>query len=207
MDNPEERSGFIYTITNSLTGKVYVGSSVDPKRRFYLHRRDLDRGCHHSPILQNAWNKYGEASFVFDVVEQVDDTNFMVAREQFWIWRNQHMIMNCSPTAGSPVGVRRTEEQKRAASEARKVFCATPKGRAYIEALHSKNRGRKQSSEERSMRSARLKGVARGREWTDEQRAAHSRALTGRKMPEFSAEWKANISAGIRRAKEAKRGG
>lgn len=206
LDDPVWRVGYVYTITNIETGKVYVGSSVNPRRRFYLHRRDLLAGGHHSPKLQNSWNKHGEGAFVFDVVEVVEDANFLLAREQAWIWRFEDVLMNCSMQAGSPIGVKRTDAQRQAASERKKAFYATPEGRAHLEAMHAKNRGRKQSEEERAMRSKVLTGKMCGREWTDEQRAAHSVALKGRKMPKFSDEWKANISAGKKRSAEAKRG-
>lgn len=204
LDDPVWRSGFVYTIANIETGKVYVGSSVNPKRRFSLHRRDLVAGVHHSRILQNAWNKYGESAFHFNVVEDVEDVNFMVAREQFWIWRNWSVLMNCCMVAGSPLGIKRSAEQRKAASDSKKAFYATPKGRAIIDAMHAKNRGRIQSDEERAMRSSILKGKKCGRVWTEEQRAAHSIALTGRKMPPVSAATKEKISSANKNRKRTK---
>ena len=77
----------IYTISNKLNGKVYVGSAVRPNNRRMWHLRYLRRGCHPNPHLQRAWNRYGEASFVFEVVESVQDTFWLRAREQSWIGR------------------------------------------------------------------------------------------------------------------------
>jgi hypothetical protein len=162
-------------------------------------------GKHHSPKLQSAWNKYGRDAFRWRLVERVPDGDSIKAREQHWIDAAGDARLNCSPAADSPRGVRRTPEQCEANSLAKRMYYATPEGRAHLERMHAKNRGRKQPPEERSMRSRLLTGnKSLGREWTQEQRAAHSKALTGRKMPAFSPEWKANISAGIRRAKERK---
>ena len=56
-----------------MNGKKYVGSAVNFKRRRRKHRKSLRKGTHHSPHLQNAWNKYGEDNFKFDVLEYVED--------------------------------------------------------------------------------------------------------------------------------------
>lgn len=196
LDNQVWRKGFIYSITNRVNGRIYIGSTVDPKRRFYLHLRELKSGSHHSPRLQKSWNKYGEINFSFEVIEEVADINFLVAREQFWMWHFWSLLMNCAPVAGSPLGVKRTPEQRIVASESKRKFYATDAGKVAIEKARAKKSGRVQSDEERAMRSSRLKGNRNmGREWTDEQRAAHSIALTGRKMPPVSEETRRNISA------------
>lgn len=44
---------------------MYVGSSVDIKRRFKEHKSSLRLNKHYSTYLQNAWNKYGEKEFAF----------------------------------------------------------------------------------------------------------------------------------------------
>lgn len=57
-------------------------------RRWYEHRDELVKGVHHSPRLQNAWNKYGEESFVFVVEEQcLNDVTpqQLLDREQWYL--------------------------------------------------------------------------------------------------------------------------
>lgn len=194
--------GKVYAITNTVTGKVYIGSTVNVARRFGVHKKALLAGKHHSPLLQNAWNKYGSAAFTFDVVEEVDDDLFLLPREQFWMWRNQGMLMNCALVAGSPIGTKRTEEQR----AAKRAFFATPEGRAVIKAASAANTGRKQSDEERALRSRIMKGKKCGPEWTDERRKAHSIVLTGRKMPPVTQSTRDAISAankGRKRTPEA----
>lgn len=98
------RSG-IYCIRNLVNGKCYVGSSVRFDQRWSIHRLHLRRGIHHSPPLQYAWNKYGEASFKFEVIERVEDKSQLLVREQFYL---DTMVReyNCSSTAGSRLGMR-----------------------------------------------------------------------------------------------------
>ena len=98
----------IYTITNTLNGKQYIGSAVNFEGRWRLHRRLLRKTTHHSAHLQSAWNVYGEAAFVFAVVEEVPDLTQLIAREQHYLdqrfaARASHEY-NMSPTAGSTRG-------------------------------------------------------------------------------------------------------
>lgn len=75
----------IYAIRNTVNGKVYVGSAVNIEKRWRLHRNQLALSTHHSKKLQNAWNKHGSQSFVFEVLELVDDKSNLLEREQHWI--------------------------------------------------------------------------------------------------------------------------
>lgn len=61
--------GYIYHIINDTTGKHYIGITEDYKRRITKHKNELNRNCHHSPKLQNAWNYYGQEDFTFTVKE------------------------------------------------------------------------------------------------------------------------------------------
>lgn len=59
----------IYQIRNIINNKKYIGSTVSLPRRYYWHKRALKKGQHHSIALQRAWDKYGENSFVFEVIK------------------------------------------------------------------------------------------------------------------------------------------
>lgn len=60
----------IYKITNSVTGKIYIGSSVNIGRRIYLHKWSLRTNRHHSVYLQRSWDKHGEDVFEFSLVQE-----------------------------------------------------------------------------------------------------------------------------------------
>ncbi len=104
----------IYKIYNKITSKCYIGSAVDVKSRFRVHKSSLRLNKHHSIHLQRAWNKYWEHLFEFSIIEYCEKQN-LIKREQFWI---DHLNCvspngyNLSPTAYSQLGIKRSEETK-----------------------------------------------------------------------------------------------
>lgn len=75
----------IYKIVNIVNGHYYVGRSVNLNKRWRVHRNSLRRNIHHNNHLQNAWNKYGESSFEFRIIELLDDLNTSIEIEQRYI--------------------------------------------------------------------------------------------------------------------------
>lgn len=64
----------IYAIRNLTTGKVYVGKSINIETRFYGHKAMLrseirSKDCNR--YLYNAFKKYGEDDFIFEILEEV----------------------------------------------------------------------------------------------------------------------------------------
>jgi group I intron endonuclease len=80
---------FIYKITNVINGKVYVGQTNERRvqRRWKRHISALKNDAHHNQHLQSSWNKYGEQSFKFEVIEPFDsELNFDIDNlERYWI--------------------------------------------------------------------------------------------------------------------------
>ena len=74
----------IYKITCKANGKVYIGSSKNINVRFQIHRHRLRRNLHVNPLLQNVWNKHGEDSFLFEVIESCEEKD-LLKREQYWM--------------------------------------------------------------------------------------------------------------------------
>jgi len=61
----------IYTITNKVTGKLYIGESLDIYRRWHdEHIPQLRKNSHYNKELQNDFNKYGEENFCFEILER-----------------------------------------------------------------------------------------------------------------------------------------
>lgn len=75
----------IYKIINVVNNKFYVGSAVNFSRRKTRHFSELRTGKHNNRYLQAAWNKHGEAAFVFVVVEEVQDKATLLETENRWL--------------------------------------------------------------------------------------------------------------------------
>jgi len=62
----------IYRIKNLINGKCYYGSSKKIEKKWKTHLNQLRNKKHINCILQNAWNKYGEDNFIFEIVEECE---------------------------------------------------------------------------------------------------------------------------------------
>lgn len=60
----------IYSITNKVSKKVYVGQASDIWQRWRQHRHRLARGTHDNRHLQAAWVRHGADAFLFTVVKE-----------------------------------------------------------------------------------------------------------------------------------------
>ena len=69
----------IYSILNTLNGKIYIGSANDIDRRLSEHLRRLRNNKHTNKKIQNSWNKYSEENFVFNIIEYSDYLIFAVS--------------------------------------------------------------------------------------------------------------------------------
>lgn len=126
--------GGIYQIRNLVNGKVYIGSAVHIGKRWVEHLKRLRNGSHHSRHLQAAWNKHGADQFILEVVEVVEDLGRLIEVEQEHLDRirpfDKKTGYNISPTAGSSLGIVRSDETKAKLSEIAKKQFADPEARA-----------------------------------------------------------------------------
>lgn len=119
----------VYKIICTINNKVYVGSSLNVYKRWHNHRYELNNNKHHAPHLQHAWNKYGEKSFSFEIIEKFDTNANIIDREQFWM--NHHKSydpeygFNSNPRAEGNHVRRWTEAQRIKYSNSRKGKPAT----------------------------------------------------------------------------------
>jgi group I intron endonuclease len=171
------RTPSIYQIRHIESGKVYVGSAVDPRRRKSDHFKCLRKGAHHSRHLQRAWNKYGEDAFVFEIIEPVLFVEDLIIREQYWIdtlrAADRKHGFNICLTAGSALGTKRSNETLLLQSEVTKARWNDPAFRAKV-SEQAKARGadptvRKQLTEQSRAYfadpAARVKASDRMKEW------------------------------------------
>lgn len=75
----------IYKITNTVNNKVYVGQAVNLGTRYGRHLYRIKRNEHHNDYIQRAFDKYGENSFKYEILEEIKDLSLLDSREKFWI--------------------------------------------------------------------------------------------------------------------------
>jgi group I intron endonuclease len=168
----------IYKIENLANGKVYIGSSARIGARWVMHRSQLRNKKHHSITLQRAWDKYGEAMFVFEIIEHVPEVADLFESESRHIRLNRsaepNFGYNLCPVAGSTLGIKLGPHS----ADHRSKISAAQKGKII-------------SEESRNKLSATLKGRTIGPVWRENMR----KAMLGKKMAPLSAEHKEMISA------------
>jgi group I intron endonuclease len=160
------------------SGKFYIGSSTKLKQRWAQHRKGLMANRHANKALQNAWNKYGEDSFTFRVLELVDDPSQLLAAEQRWIDETGacRVGYNIRITAESNAGLRQSEETRRKMSLAHTGRKHGPMSEEQKACLSNLLAGRKLSEETR----ARMSQSRMGRKLSEETRKKISEAHKGK---------------------------
>lgn len=190
----------IYAIVNLTNGDRYVGSSVCLQKRKAGHLYKLRRNTHGNPHLQAAWNKFGEDSFEFVILEHVAK-EFLLDVEQRYLdeTRREYNIATVAwaPNLGKPLS-----------AETRAKQSASLKGRVPSKECRAKISasliGHSVSAETRAKVSAATKGKKKGPypPWSEERKAKHGAAVKGRR---HSAETKAKMTASQKKRWEARK--
>lgn len=191
----------IYLIRNLLDGKVYIGSSVNIRKRWQSHHQLLCKNKHHSSHLQRAWNRDGSDYFIFQVIE-LCSPDVLVEREQFWF--NAHSA--CDARYGYNIGLFADAPMRgrkmRPESIAKVVAAITGRkhppgtGAKIAAALRGRKRplsvmagalaantGRKATAETRAKMSAKRKGVPKSLEHRAKIAAAYARRRAAKGSP------------------------
>ena len=109
-----KKSG-VYWIINKNNKKLYVGSSINIMCRLSQHKHELRKNIHDNQHLQNAWNKYGEHSFLFEIIFYCP-SSIILEKEQEMMDRyksaDSRYGYNICPIAGNCLGIIRSEETK-----------------------------------------------------------------------------------------------
>ena len=196
----------IYKIVNSVTGKYYIGSSVNLSVRKTEHFCRLRANKHDNLHLQQAYNLYGEKAFSFHVIEYVQDNAKLIEREQYYIDTmhacDKTIGYNICPTAGNMLGVPCSEERKRKISLAN---TGKKRSKEYCERMSLIKRGennpwfgKKRPKEFGLLISQKLKG-RKCKPLTEEHKKKLSDALRGRKRRPRTEEEKQHVSEGLKK--------
>jgi group I intron endonuclease len=165
----------VYIIRSKLKPeRCYIGHSIMVEKRWSIHINDLKANKHHSPKLQRHFNKYELSDLTFNIICECDRCD-LIPIEQFYI-DAYNPYFNCSPTASSNLGIKKTEEQR------------------------AKSRGRKCSEEAKLKMSIARKGVKRSAESIEKGRISH----LGKRLSEETKRKISKSHLGIRPSEETK---
>jgi len=126
----------IYQITNTINGKIYIGSAVHFYSRWMNHLSSLRRGLSNCRLLQNAWNKYGESAFKIQVL-LICEKEELIHYEALFIEltkANDRRHGYNIAKAGNRIGCLHTPETKARISKAKAGKKLTAEHRAKISA-------------------------------------------------------------------------
>lgn len=187
----------IYCITNTVTGKRYVGKSVDIESRFSEHIRELVSGNHFNLYLQRSWNKYGRDCFSFNVLEECDE-QMLNEREIYWIqhfggYKSDALFNLAEGGSGGRMSPEVVEKRAKSISKARQL---TPAG--TYSGSHNSMFGKHHSEATKAVLRQKCRHTVnpmQGRHHSDETKLKISRANSGRVL---SAEVRSKISAGVK---------
>jgi group I intron endonuclease len=86
----------IYGLFCEANKTVYIGASIELRKRLSRHRSHLKKNKHCNIVLQNTFNKYGIDTFQFLILELFDNitSQNIVEREYFWIQKYKDRLSN-----------------------------------------------------------------------------------------------------------------
>jgi len=112
-----KKSG-VYCVENIINGKMYIGQSVDLRRRKRNHFSKLGQNKHPNKHLQNSYNKYGKTNFKFSVLVYCEPFE-LTKYEQFFVnlYSPEKLYNVCLACVTTTKNVPLSEEHKKKISE------------------------------------------------------------------------------------------
>jgi hypothetical protein len=204
----------IYQIKNLLNGHTYIGSGNEIRLRRYRHFYQLRHGFHPNKHLQRAWNLYSQENFIFDIILICE--KFELLRYEQELINRLKPEYNISPTAGSILGYKVSEETKekqrkanigqKRSDEARKNMSEAQKGHPVSKEARQKmsdaKKGKAFFTGHKHSEKTKLKmsKVRKGKLISDNRR----QAMIGRKLSQETKDRIGNANRGKIRTEESK---
>lgn len=175
----------IYMFIDLDNDKRYIGSAINLQNRFKNHAKLLKANKHHNPFFQNIYNKRQDR-IGYKILEYVIDKNDLLRREQYWMdfyeSYNREKGMNICSVAGSPLGIKHTQEARNNMSLSKK---GKKLSKEHVEAL----RGLKASIETRF----KMSEASKGKKFSEEHKRKLSECAKNRTEDHKEKLRKANI--------------
>ncbi len=163
----------IYTITNLVNGKIYVGYTTDYNNRAKTHLKRLRGKYHPNPHLDEAVQLYGYSNFIIELLEECGE-DLLCALEHYWATilnvHNPKFGYNIMPTHPYVKNCRNSKETR--------------------QKISISNTGRKATLEQKENMSK----AQKNRKWTLEQKVHLAKIHISRKGTKYPKKWRNNMS-------------
>lgn len=170
----EKQNIGIYRFLNITNGKSYIGRSNDLKHRYYEHINLLRKGIEPCTKLNRAWQKYGEDSFVYEVLCYCEEDMLNTLEKQYIqkydSFKNRY---NCTKGGDGILGYRHTAEAKEKIGRA-------ARGKAYTD-----EEKKKMSERQKGRRLTEEHKKALSEAWNEERRAFMTATRSGKNNPNY----------------------
>lgn len=113
---------YVYLIHNTVNNKVYVGKTMNPKRRWFGH---LSFAKHYTSnqYIHKAMRKYGSGSFTFSVIQKLSSEFEYNEAEKYWIryFNSNNPLYGYNLTCGGDgsLGRKQTDYTRKKISDAK----------------------------------------------------------------------------------------
>lgn len=141
-------SSGIYKILNKTNGKFYLGSAVNFRKRWQLHKNQLRNNKHDNRYLQASWNKYGEVNFIFEILEFCAKDVLLIREQNLIDWMHPEYNI-CKLVANSRLGVKSSPEH---IAKIIKANTGVPKSKEQKDKLRLARLGSKLTEEQKQAR-------------------------------------------------------
>jgi group I intron endonuclease len=150
---------YFYKITNLINGKIYIGQSINPERRWWDHK-NLSLSPKPIQYISRAIKKYGKDNFTFEVIASsiIQDQKEIDIEEELIIQQYNSRFFsngyNVRPGGSTRGSWQHSEETKRKMSE----NWSKHHSLETLARIHANNRGKPCSEQRRQRVSAANKG-------------------------------------------------
>ena len=160
IDSSFKPYGYIYTVTNKINGKQYVGQALE----YRLKKRWSDymrlQNCRKQPKLYNVLKKYGPENFLYEILDTTPDQIVQDYLEDFYI--------ECLDTIENGYNCKGGGHNGRLSEETRKKISDSNMGKIHSAETRQKlsiaNMGKTRSDASRRRISESHKGIKQSKE-------------------------------------------
>jgi group I intron endonuclease len=183
----------VYTIQNTVSGKMYIGSAQLIRRRFAQHRAALQKRCHQNKHLQAAWDLYGSSAFTFTVTLVCRPEDIRYYEQRLLDGLKPEYNQSTSAYSGIPIGGTCSNEHKLKVGAASVALWAQTEYRTKVTAAIQQS----MTPVEKSKRSARASAL-----WAD--KIYRAKAIDARKGNAYNKGYKCTPEQVLNRQRAAR---